>query len=124
MWKRRARLELAGKGSESASKHLRVGFYWNYLWLTGQLFHVMCDLHGFTPASEACGLERFHLQGRGDRAGGITSSAQGSLLSKLFHLLEEENNFETESIAINHDLTILSREDVPFFTHLFVSYAC
>lgn len=63
-------------------KTLILRFYWNYLWLMGQLFRVMCDLHSFTPTSQTCGLERVHLHGRGDRAGGITSSAQGSVAFK------------------------------------------
>jgi len=58
----------------------------------GQLFDFMCDLLSFTPAGLACGLERLRLLGRGDRAGGITSSAQdsGPFETISFHLLSEQ----------------------------------
>lgn len=71
-------------------KTLILGFYWNYLWLSSQLFHVMCDLFSFTPTRQACGLERLHLLGRGDRAGGITSSAHSSGVSQSISLTKSK----------------------------------
>lgn len=71
-------------------KTLILGFYWNYLWLSSQLFHVMCDLFSFTPTRQACGLERFHLLGRGDRAGGITSSVHSSGVSQSISLTKSK----------------------------------
>lgn len=71
-------------------KTLILGFYWNYLWLSSQLFHVMCDLFSFTPTRQACGLERLHLLGRGDRAGGITSSAHSSGVFQSISLTESK----------------------------------
>lgn len=86
MWKSAA-LSLR-KREWKCIKTLILRFYWNYLWLMDQLFRVICDLHSFTPTDQACGLGRLRLRGRGDRAGAITSSAQGSIAFKSISLIE------------------------------------
>lgn len=91
-------------------KTLLLRFYWNYLWLMCQLFRVMCDLHSFTPTNQACGLERLHLQGRGDRAGGITSSAQHKALSlsKVFHVLKRQHTvFKDKTLKVKLSSIVL-----------------